>query len=169
MLSWFSYVQFCDPMDCRLPDSSVHGILQARILEWVAMPSSRGSSRLWDWTPVSYVSCVDRQVLYHFCHMRRPISQILIQKITWLSQLGSYNWEEYRKFEEVSATFCKGRFWRKSKITRWIFQKIVQVILFCGHMSYFMANIIVWCTYTYMFPALVCYFKYLITMHLIID
>ena len=34
----------CDPMDCSLPDSSVHGILQTRILEWVAMPSSRGSS-----------------------------------------------------------------------------------------------------------------------------
>ena len=32
----------CDPMDCSLPGSSVHGILQARILEWVAMPSSRG-------------------------------------------------------------------------------------------------------------------------------
>ena len=30
----------CDPMDCSLPGSSVHGILQARILEWVAMPSS---------------------------------------------------------------------------------------------------------------------------------
>ena len=34
----------CNPMDCSLPGSSVHGILQARILEWVAMPSSRGSS-----------------------------------------------------------------------------------------------------------------------------
>ena len=34
----------CDPMDCSLPGSSVHGILQARILEWVATPSSRGSS-----------------------------------------------------------------------------------------------------------------------------
>ena len=33
-----------NPMDCSLPDSSVHGILQARILKWVAMPSSRGSS-----------------------------------------------------------------------------------------------------------------------------
>ena len=32
----------CDPMNCSLPSSSVHGILQARILEWVAMPSSRG-------------------------------------------------------------------------------------------------------------------------------
>ena len=34
----------CDPMDCSLPGSSVHGILQARILEWVAISSSRGSS-----------------------------------------------------------------------------------------------------------------------------
>ena len=34
----------CDPMDCSPPSSSVHGILQARILKWVAMPSSRGSS-----------------------------------------------------------------------------------------------------------------------------
>ena len=35
----------CDPMDCSLPGSSVHGILQARLLEWIAMPFSRGSSR----------------------------------------------------------------------------------------------------------------------------
>ena len=38
----------CDSMDRSPPGSSVHGILPARILEWVAMPSSRGSSRLWD-------------------------------------------------------------------------------------------------------------------------
>ena len=42
-----------DPKDCSLPGSSVHGILQARILEWVAMPSSRGSSRPRDRTQVS--------------------------------------------------------------------------------------------------------------------
>ena len=41
----------CNPMDYSLPGSSVHGmLLQARILEWVAMPSSRGSSALRDWT-----------------------------------------------------------------------------------------------------------------------
>ena len=34
----------CDPLDCSLPGSSAHGILQVRILEWVAVPSSRGSS-----------------------------------------------------------------------------------------------------------------------------
>ena len=45
----------CDPTDCSLPGSSVHGILQARILEWVAMPFSRGSSPPRDQT---WVSCI---------------------------------------------------------------------------------------------------------------
>ena len=43
----------CDHMDCSPPGSSVHGIFQARILEWVAIPFSRGSSSPRDWTPVS--------------------------------------------------------------------------------------------------------------------
>ena len=47
------YPTLCDPMDCSLPGSSVQEILQARILEWVAMPSSRGSSQLREWTQVS--------------------------------------------------------------------------------------------------------------------
>ena len=49
----------CDPVDYSLPGSSVHGILQARILEWVAIPSSRGSSWLRDWTRVSCSSCFE--------------------------------------------------------------------------------------------------------------
>ena len=43
-----SYPTLCDPLDYGLPGSSVHGILQARIPEWVVMPSSRGSSQLRD-------------------------------------------------------------------------------------------------------------------------
>ena len=39
-----SEVALCDPMDCSLPDSSVHGILQGRILQWVAIPFFQGSS-----------------------------------------------------------------------------------------------------------------------------
>ena len=54
-----------DPMDCNLPGSSVHGILQARILEWIAMPSFRGSSWPRDWTLVSWVSCISWLILYH--------------------------------------------------------------------------------------------------------
>ena len=48
-----SCLTLCDPMDGSPPGSSVHGILQARILEWVAMPSSRGSSQPRDQTQVS--------------------------------------------------------------------------------------------------------------------
>ena len=50
-----SRLTLCDPMDCCPPGSSVHGILQARILEWVAIPFSRGSSQPRDWT---WVSCI---------------------------------------------------------------------------------------------------------------
>ena len=45
----------CDPMDCSLPGSSVHGIFQARILEWVAISFSRGSSQPSDRTQVSHI------------------------------------------------------------------------------------------------------------------
>ena len=50
-----SCLTLCDPMDCSPPGSSVHGILQARILEWVAISSSRGhgSSQPKEWTPIS--------------------------------------------------------------------------------------------------------------------
>ena len=58
--SFWPYGPYCSP-----PGFSVHGILQARILEWVAMPSSRGSSPPRDWTHVSYISRIGRQVLYH--------------------------------------------------------------------------------------------------------
>ena len=51
---------FLQPIDYSPPGSSIHGILQARILGWVAMPSSRRSSRPRDQTRVSYVSCTGR-------------------------------------------------------------------------------------------------------------
>ena len=46
----------CDSMDCSLPGSSIHGILQARILEWVAIPFSRGLPQPRDWTQVSCIA-----------------------------------------------------------------------------------------------------------------
>ena len=46
----------CDPMDCSLPGFSDYGILQARILEWIAISFSRGSSRLRNWTQLSCVA-----------------------------------------------------------------------------------------------------------------
>ena len=90
----------CDPMDCSLPGSSIHGILQARVQEWVAISFSRGSSQPRDRTRVSCipgrrfnrwatkgspygfpnpgikpecpVSCIGRWILYHQHHLWSP-------------------------------------------------------------------------------------------------
>ena len=51
-----SRVRLCDPMDCSPPGSSVHGILQARVLEWVAISFSRGYSQPRGWTQVSHIA-----------------------------------------------------------------------------------------------------------------
>ena len=56
----------CSPMDYSWPGSSVHEILQARKLEWVAISFSRGSSQPRDQTCVSCISCIGRQILYHY-------------------------------------------------------------------------------------------------------
>ena len=53
-----SFLILCNPMDCSLPGSTVHGILQARILEWVAIPFSRGSSGPRDLTCIFCGSCI---------------------------------------------------------------------------------------------------------------
>ena len=55
----------CDPKDSTLPGSSIHEIILARILGWVAISSSRGSSLSRDQTCISSVSCIRRQILYH--------------------------------------------------------------------------------------------------------
>ena len=58
------YLTLCNPIDCSPPGSSVYGIFQARIVEWVAMSSSKGSS--WPKDPrLLMFTCIGRQVLYH--------------------------------------------------------------------------------------------------------
>ena len=63
----------CNPGDCSPPDSFVYGILQRRILEWVAIPFSRGSSRPRDRTHISFVSCIGRQDLHHQRHLGKDM------------------------------------------------------------------------------------------------
>ena len=60
-----SCLTLCDPMDCSPPGSSVHGILQARTLEWVAIPFSRGIFLIQGSNP-GLLHC--RQILYHLSH-----------------------------------------------------------------------------------------------------
>ena len=70
----YSFTQLCltlcDPMDCSPPGSSVHEIFQARILEWVAISSSRGSS--WPRNE-THVSCIGRHI-YHWTIWKASLS-----------------------------------------------------------------------------------------------
>ena len=61
MLTLQSRLTLCNSLDCSPPGSSVRGILQARILEWAAMLSSRGSSRPRDGTRISHISAYDQR------------------------------------------------------------------------------------------------------------
>ena len=65
--------RFATPVDCSLPSSSVHGVSQARILEWVAISISRGSFWPRDQT---YISCIGRQILYHWATREAPITHL---------------------------------------------------------------------------------------------
>ena len=66
MLSRFSHVRLCaTPWTVAHQGPLSMGILQARTLEWAAVPSSKGSSQHRDQTHVSYVSCSGRWVLHH--------------------------------------------------------------------------------------------------------
>ena len=74
-----------DPNDCSPPGSSVHGLLQARILEWVAMSYSRGSSRPKDWTHVSCICSHQRKIniIPHFIKEETsPVSSNSLSTIT---------------------------------------------------------------------------------------
>ena len=67
-----SHPTLYDPIDCSLPGSSVHEIFQARILEWVAISYSRGSSWPKDQTHISCISCISRRILYHWAIWEAP-------------------------------------------------------------------------------------------------
>ena len=78
----FNCVQLSDPMDCSLPGSSL--ISQARILEWVVIPFSRGSSQPRNWTQVSCVSCIGRQIFYHCPTWEASMAYLWLKKTSWI-------------------------------------------------------------------------------------
>ena len=119
-----SCLTLCDPKDCGPPGSSVHGILQARILKWVAMSSSRGSSQLRDRTQVSRIAgwfftiCMGTNRVSRESHQQKhrkdltnvqaPMQTYFSKKIRWKErnnkgrkegregiELGKHRWERY--------------------------------------------------------------------------
>ena len=63
---------FCNPMGCRPPGPSAHGIFQTRILEWGVISCFRGSFQPKDQSQVFCISCIGQQDLYHQCHLGNP-------------------------------------------------------------------------------------------------
>ena len=123
---------FCDPRDCSLPGSSVHGILRARILEWVTMPSSRGSCWPRFWTHISYVSCIGRWVLYHLCHLGSPCKTINShnKKVLKQSELKNKTHHRFQSLEFTEAAFRKGLFLYHFLLIKFSLFKNVSISMF---------------------------------------
>ena len=102
MWKWksFSHVQLCNPMDCSLPGFSLRGILQARILEWVAIPFSRESSQPRDWPQVS---CIGGRFFTVWVTMEAP-PQLRLDKLSLFLPLGNLEGHEHRlvSFEDLA-------------------------------------------------------------------
>ena len=107
----------CDPMGCSPPGSSVHEILQARTLEWIAMPSSRGSSRPRDklTSLKSLALAISRLVLYQY-----PPHNVIVRvnSTTYVQHLSQSNiqqmlivisWCRQRKITETSKRNWQGQ------------------------------------------------------------
>ena len=100
-------------MDCSLPVSSVYGILQARILEWVAISSSRGSSQPRDQTHIYCVFCIGRWVLYHwgtslvaqmaYCYSKKNIEEKYFQALSMPIQVTQSDAETPRALHSPSG------------------------------------------------------------------
>ena len=85
----------CDPVACSPPGSSVHGILQARILEWVVMPSSRGSSWPRDGTRVSCSSCIAGGFFLFFLLYLNNFLLDIVDLQCWVSFRCAVRWIGY--------------------------------------------------------------------------
>ena len=112
VLSWISLRLTC-MSDCSPSGSSVHEILQAEILEWVSMPSSRGSSWPRDLTRISHISSIDRQILYHFtasATREAPLRLKCAHKYRkYTSEEEIHHW--WQGFHHCFLAFCPSPVW----------------------------------------------------------
>ena len=112
-----SCLTLCDPVDCNLPGFSVHGIFQARVLEWVAISVSKGSSWLRDWTWVSCITgrrftlCATREAHWdgrgYVKLIKKPTKKTGL-KFYWKRMEFHWNWDPVRfvRFQKnLEATY----------------------------------------------------------------
>ena len=86
MLVTQSCLTLCNPIDCSLPDYGVHGILQARVLEWAAIPFFRGSSKPRNQTQISHIA---GRYFYQLNHQGNLIGIELLNS-SWVTQINYY-------------------------------------------------------------------------------
>ena len=92
-------------MDCSPPGSSIHEVSQVRMLEWIAISTSKGSSQPRDWT---WVFCISQQVLYHWATKEAQGKRITHQQIPWKKWECMCLWERSRKKVTKSGTGKNG-------------------------------------------------------------
>ena len=105
-----SRLTLCNPMDCRPPGSSVHGILQARTLEWVAISSFKWSSQLRD-CKACLRHC--RWILYYWTTGGCPWS---LARGSSLKQTHAYTWDKWHQLEKSKT---RGSLWAWSFYNPW--------------------------------------------------
>ena len=109
---------FWDPMDCSLSGSSVHGLLQARILEWVAIPFSRRSSQPRDWPRISHIA----GRFFTIWATREAHNNLNIPKSIQLNIKGYLSCFQLCYYENGWNANClkNNHFFKKSAPSRWI-------------------------------------------------
>ena len=109
------YPNLCDPMDCSPPGASVHGILQARTLKRVAIPFSRGSSQLRDW---SQVSCIAGRFFTIWATRKGSVlvSNVMVGKDMLEKQdIPSWFWTDSTVRRYTSLSSSESIYWSKVK------------------------------------------------------
>ena len=101
----------CDPMDCSPPGFSVHELFQARILEWVAISSSRGSFRPRDRT---HVLCIGRQILSHWATCEAPFF-IKIYEKSFIKCPSNYTWGNLKEMATHSSILAWKILWAEER------------------------------------------------------
>ena len=129
----------CDRMDCNPPGSAVHGISQARTLEWVAISFSRGSSWPRDWTHISCVFCTGNHILYQLSHQKSPRQGPGLYEIHTFPnncihfnrkmQVGNYNWFSGGHFCRVRTENQTGLWTREQERRKDYFTKMSKLSL----------------------------------------
>ena len=115
----------CNPLDCSPPGSSVHGIFQTKILERVAMPSSRGSSQHRDQAHISCVSCITGGFFTYRAIGEAPVTTLLLFHVLafWLWGM----WDLRPLTRDWTYTPCVGRqslnHWTSREVLVCIFER----------------------------------------------